>query len=165
MNHRRWSLLKTVLMMPSKAFQSRQVMKPKNVQIITCVILSCSMGTCSLSLQHSTHTQILWLRSGSASLISQPWSSLPLPKIRIQTGLCCLQWLPVIKQKPLACHQGNQLSVLCLWMLHKPQINRLFALFSTPAPGLRWGKVTWACDFLVKLQDGSRQAYHTFSRA
>lgn len=104
------------------------------------------------------------------SLISPPWSNLPLSKIGILTGplhcLCrCLQWLSVTKRKPLACHAGNQLPP-CLWRLHKLQINKLFALISVPAPGLCWGKwpehvISW---FLVSLSHLQAPRWQAVSR-
>lgn len=101
------------------------------------------------------------------SLISPPWSNFSLSKTGILTGpchclCCCLQWLSVTKQKPLACHAGTQLPP-CLWRLHKLQINKLFALISVPAPGLRWGKwpehvISWFLVSLSRLQAPRWQA-------
>lgn len=172
MSPRRWSPLKRVL----KAFQSRQVMKPKNVPTVTVFHPFLLSGDTLLSLQrlYSQSDKSSWLRSGSTIVKNLHW--LPrlgqtfLSKIGILTGschclCCCLQRLSVTKQKPVSMPPLPP-CLPCLWRLHKLQINKLFALFSVPAPGLGWGKwpehmFSW---FLVSLSGLQAPRWQAVSR-
>lgn len=183
MSPQRWSPLKRVL----KVFQSRQVMKPKNVPTVTVFHPFLLGGDTLLSLQrlYSQSDRPSWLRSGSTIVKNLHWfprlGQTFLSKIGILTGpchclFCCLQRLSVTKQKPFSI--PPLLPCLpclpCLWRLYKLQINKLFALFSGPAPGLRWGKWPEHVIFLVSCQPfpftsskvaGSKQGCGTLSRA